>query len=165
MKTNNDQKPEVVKDNFLVKDANENESSTLSIDKTLATYKNLSNFPGEQIRTNYQRKYENLLREKEVLLKASRAILKSAIKGTKKSIELFYPSLLKWDESRRYYQIWTERPFCEEMIEYLGKDIKSIKCLCEDGEERTFEIKKIEAFIGYGKRRNSIPKRCVNVYY
>ena len=165
MKTNNDQKPEFVKDNSLVKNANENESLKLSIDKTLATYKSLSNFPGEEISTNYQRKYKDLLREKKVLLKATRAILKSAIKGTKKRIELFYPSLLKWDESRRYYQLWTERPFCEEMIEYLGRDIKSIKCLCEDGKERTFEINKIEAFIGYGPKRNSTPKQCVNVYF
>lgn len=166
MKKNNDQKPEVVKDNSLVKESNEKESSSLSIDREIARLKDISlNHSNESYRRIYKSHYKDLLWEKEWLLKESRAILKSALKGTKKEIEFCYPSLLNWDESRRYYQLRTKRPFREEMIEYLGKDIKSIKCLCKDGEERTFEIKKIEAFIGYGKTRNSRAKRCVNVYF
>jgi hypothetical protein len=166
MKTNKKQKQEVVKDNSLIKDSNKKESSSLSIDNEIARLKDLSlNHSNESYRRIYKSHYKDLLWEKEWLLKESRAILKSALKGTKKEIEFGFPSLMKWNETKRFHQFQTTRPFDSEIIEHLGKDIKSISCLCRDGEERTFEIKKIEAFYGYGRSRNSRAKRCVNVYF
>ena len=108
---------------------------------------------------------ESLILEKDLVIKASNAIIKSAIKATIKDIGILYPSILTWKGDYQHCQIRTKRrPFSEEAIEQLEKKVKSINCLCKDGITRTFKIKKIEAFTAKC-RSGARAARCVNVYY
>jgi hypothetical protein len=151
---------------FIMSDEN-SESIGSSYDKEIARIKEkLLNEPHENLRVFYQKQLEDIVYEKGLAITVSKSIIKAAIKGTAKFIVLCYPYLLKWPDDHRYFQLRTKRrPFKEDVIEELGKSFKSLTCVCKDGVERTFEVKKIEAFLGVGKTRRSIPKKCVNVYF
>jgi len=138
----------------------------MDIDDAIAHYKGkYENAPDEYWREFYQKRIDNLSSEKELTIKASRSIIKAAIKGTMKDIHLCYPSLLKWREESRYFQLrTTRRPFSEYMINEFGKTVKPISVTCKDGLVRIFDIK-IDAFLGYGPKRNSRPTKCVNVHF
>jgi hypothetical protein len=138
----------------------------LGIDLEIARRKGeLDITPNGYLKEFYQRQIDSLLYEKELTIKAANSIIKAALKGTNKMIRLCYPSLLKWDEKSRFFQLRTKRrPFSEDVINELGKNIQSISCICQDGIVRIFEIK-IEAFWGYGRQSNSRPIRCINIYF
>lgn len=166
MKKNNCKSAEVKNDHYTIKDQNDAQSILSDYDRDINRLKELSlKCPDEKSREDIERWFEYLEREKGMVLKASRDIIKSALKGTEKWIQLCYPALLNWNEADRVYQLRTKRPFNIEMIEYLGKDIKSVKCTCRDGEVRVFEIRKIEAFYGIRKSRKGMVSQCVNVYF
>lgn len=138
----------------------------LGIDEAIASYKSkFDNAPNEPWRDYYQKQIDDLLFEKEYTVKATKSIIKAAIKGTINDIKLGYPSLLNLQEEYRINQLRTKRrPFSENMINEFGKTVQSISVTCKDGIVRIFDIK-IEAFWGYSPVRKQTPKGCVNVYY
>jgi len=138
----------------------------MDIDDAIAHYKGkYENAPNEHWKEFYQKRIDELLFEKELTIKATQSIIRAAIKGTIKEISFCYPALLSWREESRCFQLRTKRrPFSENMINEFGKTVKPISVTCKDGLVRIFDIK-IDAFLGYGPKRNSRPTKCVNVHF
>ena len=138
----------------------------LEIDDAITDYKGkLESATDEYWKEFFQNRIDELLFEKEYTIKATKSIIKAAIKGMIKDIRLCYPSLLTWREEYRFFQLRTKRrPFSQNMINEFGKTVKSISVPCKDGIVRFFDIK-IEAFFGYGRQKNCRAKECVNVYF
>ncbi len=119
-----------------------------------------------QSRDFYKKAVEELIVEKELVVKSSLKIINSSLRATSKWIDLCYPAIMNWNEKDWNYKLRTQiRPFRKDVIEELGKRIKSITCVCRDGVERTFGIKKIECYYGGGRKGRYRISGFVNVYF
>jgi hypothetical protein len=104
-------------------------------------------------------KMERVYREAE-----TKAIFNSAVSAFTEHLISVHPSFKRCPIEGRQWQVWTKCFYPELMWELIG-EVQVITCVCNDGVERTYEIRMIEPFCNEPKTQKCIGGWGLKFYF